>query len=111
MGSILMCLGCMSRDISSTRTEQRLETLRLFLYAQYTNSWELNRLSCSFFDKGKVYDTMRPSIVKTMEKELKYAERVVFPHSGHVSMIDDAEMMNDVVNEFVTRVETKQYRY
>ena len=58
-----------------------------------------------------VYDTMRPSIVKTMEKELKYAERVVFPHSGHVSMIDDTEMMNDVVSDFVTRVETKQYKY
>lgn len=58
-----------------------------------------------------VYDTMRPSIVKTMEKELKYAERVVFPHSGHVSMIDDTDMMNDVVSDFVTRVETKQYKY
>ena len=53
-----------------------------------------------------VYDTMRPSIVKTMEKELKYSERVLFPHSGHVSMIDDAELMNDVVNGFVQRVES-----
>lgn len=55
-----------------------------------------------------VYDTMRPSIVKTMEKELKYPERVLFPHSGHVSMIDDPEMMNDAVNDFVQRVERKK---
>lgn len=53
-----------------------------------------------------VYDTMRPSIVKTMEKELKYAERVLFPHSGHVSMIDDPELMNGVVSDFVNRVES-----
>ena len=46
--------------------------------------------------------------MKAMEKELKYPERAVFPHSGHVSMIDDPEMMNDVVNDFVHRVEGKK---
>ena len=29
----------------------------------------------------------------------------MFPHSGHVSMIDDAELMNDVVASFISRVE------
>ena len=29
----------------------------------------------------------------------------MFPHSGHVSMIDDAELMNDVVASFINRVE------
>eukprot|EP00585_Thalassiosira_rotula_P012070 CAMPEP_0196136932 /NCGR_PEP_ID=MMETSP0910-20130528/5068_1 /TAXON_ID=49265 /ORGANISM="Thalassiosira rotula, Strain GSO102" /LENGTH=449 /DNA_ID=CAMNT_0041397299 /DNA_START=12 /DNA_END=1362 /DNA_ORIENTATION=+ len=51
------------------------------------------------------YDTMRPSIVETMEERLKLAERVMLPHSGHVSMIDDAGMMNDVVADFLQRVE------
>lgn len=48
---------------------------------------------------------MRPSIVKAIEGELKSAERVMLPHSGHISMIDDAGMMNDVVADFVRRVE------
>jgi len=51
------------------------------------------------------FDTMRPSIVKTMERELKLAERVLMPHSGHISMIDDAGMMNDVVADFLERME------
>jgi len=55
-----------------------------------------------------IYDTMRPSTVKTIEKKLKYAERVLLPHSGHVSMIDDTELMNDVVSDFLTRVENKR---
>lgn len=29
----------------------------------------------------------------------------MFPHSGHVSMIDDAGLMNDVVASFIHRVE------
>ena len=54
------------------------------------------------------FDTMRPSIVKTMQGEIKLAERKLFPHSGHVSMIDDAGMMNDVVADFLGRVEASQ---
>ena len=55
------------------------------------------------------YDTMRPSIVKTMEEEIKMSERKVLPHSGHVSMIDDAELMNDYVADFLRRVETNSF--
>ncbi|KAL7553810.1 hypothetical protein ACHAWF_017146 [Thalassiosira exigua] len=51
------------------------------------------------------FDTMRPSIVKTMEEQLRLSERVMLPHSGHVSMIDDAGMMNDAVADFLRRVE------
>lgn len=52
------------------------------------------------------FDTMRPSIVKKMEQQIKSSERVLFPHSGHVSMIDDAGLMNDVVADFVRRVQS-----
>mmetsp|Transcript_13837 Transcript_13837/g.30124 ORF Transcript_13837/g.30124 Transcript_13837/m.30124 type:complete len:426 (-) Transcript_13837:1310-2587(-) len=51
------------------------------------------------------FDTMRPSIVKKMEEQLPHSERVLLPHSGHVSMIDDAGMMNDAVADFLHRVE------
>lgn len=54
------------------------------------------------------FDTMRPSIVKTMQGQIKLAERKLFPHSGHVSMIDDAGMMNGVVADFLVRVEASQ---
>mmetsp|Transcript_12331 Transcript_12331/g.20531 ORF Transcript_12331/g.20531 Transcript_12331/m.20531 type:complete len:420 (-) Transcript_12331:606-1865(-) len=54
------------------------------------------------------FDTMRPSIVKTMQGQIKLAERKMFPHSGHVSMIDDAGLMNDVVADFLERVEASQ---
>ena len=51
------------------------------------------------------FDTMRPSTVKAIQDQIPISERVMFPHSGHVSMIDDAELMNDVVASFVQRVE------
>lgn len=51
------------------------------------------------------YDTMRPSIVKTMEREIKLSERKMLPHSGHVAMIDDAGLMNEWVADFLERVE------
>jgi proline-specific peptidase len=55
------------------------------------------------------YDTMRPSIVKTMEREIKLSERKMLPHSGHVAMIDDAGLMNDLVADFLNRVETNTF--
>ena len=55
------------------------------------------------------YDTMRPSIVKTMEREIKLCERKMLPHSGHIAMIDDAGLMNDLVADFVHRVETNSF--
>lgn len=52
------------------------------------------------------YDTMRPSTVKSIQDQLRVpSERVLFPHSGHVSMIDDPELMNDAVASFIRRVE------
>jgi hypothetical protein len=51
------------------------------------------------------FDTMRPSTVKTMQNQIKRSERVFFPHSGHVSMIDDPGLMNDAVASFIHRVE------
>eukprot|EP00957_Ditylum_brightwellii_P165875 12628776-Ditylum_brightwellii.AAC.1 len=51
------------------------------------------------------YDTMRPSIVETMYKQIPVSEWKILPHSGHVSMIDDAGLMNDVVADFLGRVE------
>ena len=54
------------------------------------------------------FDTMRPSIVKTMQEQIRYVERKLLPHSGHVSMIDDAGLLNDVVADFLGRVERAQ---
>lgn len=51
------------------------------------------------------FDTMRPSTVINIQDHLSTVERVMFPHSGHVSMIDDTELMNDAVADFLFRVE------
>jgi len=51
------------------------------------------------------YDTMRPSIVETMQQQMAFSESIEFPHSGHVSMIDDAGLMNDAIADFLKRVE------
>jgi proline iminopeptidase len=56
------------------------------------------------------YDTMRPSIVKIMENEIPFSERQMLPHSGHISMVDDAGLMNDLVADFLHRVETNSFR-
>lgn len=51
------------------------------------------------------FDTMRPSTIRTMQREIKQSEYKLFPHSGHCSMIDDAKLMNDVIADFLERVE------
>jgi proline-specific peptidase len=51
------------------------------------------------------YDTMRPPVVDVMYREIPKAEWTILEHSGHVTMIDDAGWTNDVVNDFLTRVE------
>lgn len=53
------------------------------------------------------HDTIRPSIVKTMEgwRVNLIGEQVLLPHSGHISIIDDAVNMNDEMVDFVLRVE------
>ncbi|CAL1156378.1 unnamed protein product [Cladocopium goreaui] len=50
------------------------------------------------------FDTMRPSVVRRMHQELRYSEWKMFPHSGHVSMIDDADETLRVVADFLGRV-------
>lgn len=55
------------------------------------------------------YDTMRPSIVKTMEREINLSERKMLPHSGHVAMIDDAGLMNDWIADFLNRAEMDKF--
>ena len=51
------------------------------------------------------YDTMRPSIVRTMSDALPYAETLLLEKSGHVSMIDEPQKMNDAMADFYDRVE------
>ena len=54
------------------------------------------------------FDTtcMRPSIVKTMQKQIRNIERKLMPCSGHISMIDNAGLMNDdVLSDFLGRIE------
>ena len=51
------------------------------------------------------YDTMRPPVVDAMYREIPVAEWTIFPHSGHLTMIDDAGQTNDVVDDFLARVE------
>jgi len=51
------------------------------------------------------YDTMRPPVVDAMYREIPLAEWTVLDHSGHLSMIDDAGRMNEIVDDFLVRVE------
>ncbi|CAK9052125.1 unnamed protein product [Durusdinium trenchii] len=52
------------------------------------------------------FDTMRPSVVRAMQQQLPNSEWKMFPHSGHVSMIDDADEHLRVVADFLRRVHT-----
>jgi proline iminopeptidase len=54
------------------------------------------------------FDTMRPPVVDALYKNIPQVEWVMLNHSGHVSMIDDAGLMNDVVEDFLNRVEEAQ---
>jgi proline-specific peptidase len=51
------------------------------------------------------YDTMRPPVVDAMYREIPLAEWTVLDHSGHLTMIDDAGWMNEIVDDFLARVE------
>ncbi|KAL7581683.1 hypothetical protein ACA910_022228 [Epithemia clementina (nom. ined.)] len=51
------------------------------------------------------YDTVRPKVVETMHQQLPLSERVLFPKSGHVTAIDEAGLMNELVSDFLYRVE------
>eukprot|EP00439_Symbiodinium_sp_Y106_P063195 s1011_g9.t1 len=51
------------------------------------------------------YDTMRPPVIDAMYRNLPRVWKAMMPRSGHVSMIDDPRLMNDVVGEFLAREE------
>ncbi|KAL3916986.1 MAG: hypothetical protein SGILL_004924, partial [Bacillariaceae sp.] len=51
------------------------------------------------------FDTMRPPCVEALYRNIPTVEWRMLRHSGHVSMIDDAGAMNDVVADFLNRVE------
>ena len=47
------------------------------------------------------FDTMRPPVLRTMLAGIPNAIWHMFNHSGHMSMIDDAGEMNDVLASFL----------
>uniref|UniRef100_A0A7S1L9J1 Peptidase S33 tripeptidyl aminopeptidase-like C-terminal domain-containing protein n=1 Tax=Alexandrium catenella TaxID=2925 RepID=A0A7S1L9J1_ALECA len=51
------------------------------------------------------FDTMRPPTVDAMYKSLPRAWRAEMPRSGHCTMTDDPRLTNDIVGEFLDRVE------
>ena len=70
---------------------------------------KLNEINVPVLLTHGKYDTMRPSIVKTMESEINLSERKMLPHSGHMSMIDDAGLMNDWIADFLRRTEMDEF--
>ena len=44
---------------------------------------------------GRCDITIGPSVVASLHANLKSSEWIIFPHSGHMTMIDDAKMMNE----------------
>ncbi|CAB9528650.1 Proline iminopeptidase [Seminavis robusta] len=51
------------------------------------------------------FDTMRPSIVQTMQEQLPNARSLLLERSGHVSMIDEPGKMNTAMAQFYQQVE------
>ena len=51
------------------------------------------------------FDTVRPTVAQRMLEHLPVAEWHLFRNSGHVSAIDEAGSMNDLVADFLSRVE------
>jgi len=51
------------------------------------------------------FDTMRPPVIDAIYRNLPRAWRALMPRSGHVSMIDDARLMNNVVGDFLAHEE------
>lgn len=51
------------------------------------------------------FDTMRPPVVDALYQNIPQVEWVMLNHSGHVSMIDDAGWMNNIIEDFLNRVE------
>jgi len=51
------------------------------------------------------HDIVRPSVVDVMQNEFKHVERALFSKSAHLSMIDEPDRMNEVIQDFLDRVE------
>ena len=47
------------------------------------------------------FDTMRPPVVNALYQSIPIVEWIICNHSGHVTMIDDTEYMNNIVHSFI----------
>lgn len=54
------------------------------------------------------FDTMRPPVVDAMYRSLPRAEWSISRVSGHVTMIDDAGWTNNIIDDFLRRVEDSE---
>lgn len=73
--------------------------------AHFNKTPELPTLEVPILLTSGQFDTMRPPVVDAMYQTIPNVEWTMFQHSGHVSMIDDAGTMNNVVDDFLNRVE------
>jgi len=71
----------------------------------YNVTAELHRITCPTLVTVGKYDTMTMEVVETIAKNIPNSELKVYPHSGHLTMIDDVEMFNVDVNNFLEKVE------
>jgi len=55
---------------------------------------EIHKIQNPTLITGGKYDTMVYSILKVMQNEIKGSQLKIFPHSGHMTMIDDADLYN-----------------
>ena len=110
----LVCLDLSSISLLTKRNHFSMHLRHHIAFCSYIDSGvlgdldlipRLNELKVPVLLTHGKFDTMRPSTVKAIQDQIPISERVMFPHSGHVSMIDDAELMNDVVASFISRVE------
>jgi hypothetical protein len=110
----VVCLDFASISLLTKRNHFSMYLRRHIAFCSYIDSGvlgdldlipRLNELKVTVLLTHGKFDTMRPSTVKAIQDQIPISERVMFPHSGHVSMIDDAALMNDVVASFISRVE------
>jgi hypothetical protein len=73
--------------------------------AHFNTTPDLPSLDVPVLLTSGTYDTMRPPVVEALYRSIPKVEWIIFQHSGHVSMIDDAGLMNDAVDDFLNRVE------
>ena len=51
------------------------------------------------------YDTMVRATEELIVSQIKGAKLVELPHAGHLAMVDDADLFNDAIEEFMEEVE------